>query len=894
MAMRGLNVFIADLRNCRARELEEKRIQKELANIRSKFRDAGLNGYQKKKYVAKLLYMYILGWQVDFGHLEAVNLIASNKYSEKQIGYLAVTLLLTENSDLLRLVVNSIRKDLEDNNEISNCLALHAIANIAGRDMAESLSNDVQRILVSPASNAFVKKKAALCLLRLFRKFPDIFPATEWAQKIVARMEDPDMGVALSSTNLVLALAEVYPDAYSGSISRAIRCLHKILIERDCPLDYVYYKVPNPWLQVVLLKLLQLYPPPEELGLRDRLNTILRAIVDTSQDIPKNVQHNNAQNAVLFEAMNLAIRVDPYSNIVVQCASLLGRFILSKETNMRYLTLEAMAHFAAYPESLDVMKRHQEIIIRSLRDKDISVRRRALDLLFSICDSSNARTVVGELLQYLTVSDFAIREEMVIKIAILTEKFATDLSWYVDVILQLISIAGDHVSDEVWNRVIMVVSDNESLQQYAAKTVVSTLQSPTCHETVVKVGGYILGEYGHLIADQLGCAPIAQFNSLHSKFKMCAAPTRAMLLSTYLKFVNVFPELKDEIVAVFRQYQYVLDVELQQRAFEYLQLVSMSDESLLQKVCEEMPPWPQRESGLLSILQSKGSPTKVDRAITFSPASATNSTKVDRRRMSNAKSVADGPNLLELDDVTMSEDQIKQNYLRLISEANGILYEDSLIQVGMKSEYQNQLGRIAIFYGNKSMATITDFSSDIASSGAFKVNVAHKIASSISPSAQVIQIFNIEAYSVPSEPPTLTFSFQAGSLSRDIQLRLPAVLPKFTAPVELSSVEFFSRWRQLGGPPREVQVLSDGAASAERVRQCITSLRLSLLEGIDPTPTNSVGAGILSTVELGKVGILMRVELLEGSQARATIKSTNEAVSTAVGTFWKELLASAL
>lgn len=49
------------------------------------FIETNLNGYQKKKYVCKLLYMYILGWDIEFGHLEAVNLIASTKYSEKQI-----------------------------------------------------------------------------------------------------------------------------------------------------------------------------------------------------------------------------------------------------------------------------------------------------------------------------------------------------------------------------------------------------------------------------------------------------------------------------------------------------------------------------------------------------------------------------------------------------------------------------------------------------------------------------------------------------------------------------------------------------------------------------------------------------------------------------------------
>ena len=44
-----------------------------------------LNSYDKKKYVCKMLYMYILGWELDFGHVEAFNLISGNKYTEKQI-----------------------------------------------------------------------------------------------------------------------------------------------------------------------------------------------------------------------------------------------------------------------------------------------------------------------------------------------------------------------------------------------------------------------------------------------------------------------------------------------------------------------------------------------------------------------------------------------------------------------------------------------------------------------------------------------------------------------------------------------------------------------------------------------------------------------------------------
>lgn len=114
---------------------------------------------------------------------------------------------MNENSDFLRLVVNSIRKDLDANNEIDNCLALHAIANVGGSEMAEALAEDVHRLLISlyvvrvmrlyltiaRTSQTFVKKKAALTLLRLYRKHPEVIPAAEWALRIVSIMDDQDL-----------------------------------------------------------------------------------------------------------------------------------------------------------------------------------------------------------------------------------------------------------------------------------------------------------------------------------------------------------------------------------------------------------------------------------------------------------------------------------------------------------------------------------------------------------------------------------------------------------------------------------------------------------------------------------------------------------------------------
>jgi hypothetical protein len=59
--------------------------------------------------------------------------------------------------------------------------------------------------------------------------------------------------------------------------------------------------------------------------------------------------------------------------------------------------------------------------------------------------------------------------------------------------------------------------------------------------------------------------------------------TRALLLSTYIKFVNLFPEIRNQIQDVFRQDSNLrsADAELQQRASEYLQLSIIASTDVL-------------------------------------------------------------------------------------------------------------------------------------------------------------------------------------------------------------------------------------------------------------------------------------------------------------------------
>ncbi|KAJ1546802.1 hypothetical protein HK096_004690, partial [Nowakowskiella sp. JEL0078] len=606
-----------------------------------------------------------------------------------------------------------------------------------------------------------------------------------------------------------------------------------------------------------------------------------------SQDIPKNVQHNNAQNAILFEAINLSIYLDIQSELVAQAAVILSRFISSKETNMRYLGLETMVNLSGYPETLDTLKKHQETIILSLKDKDISVRRRALDLLYNMCDQFNARTIVSELLHYLMIADFTIREEMVLKIAILTEKFATDNSWFVDVILQLISIAGDQVADEVWYRVVQVVTNNEDLQEYAARTIFNTLQSPTCHENALKVGGYVLGEFGHLIANHAGCGPLEQFNALHSKFRMCGAQTRAMLLTTYLKFVNLFPEIKPEIIKVFKQYLHVLDVDLQQRAFEYLSIISLPSDDLLQAVCEEMPPFTERQSAVLSLIQKATADsiaTPIEKRNWQLGGTLKQEVKFDKRRSSilgNRSSVQ----LLDLSDESSLEQpshnnaaisetaalasakaQAKIFYHRLTATPNGILYEDPFLQIGIKTEYQNHIGRLALYFGNKSPSTMTNVVIELSEPDGIVAKLAQAITSSIPAATQVAQIYNIEYLRPVDRVPKLTLEYTiSGRPASQLQLDVPVIVTKFLVGVELGAQDFFARWKQLGGSPREKQLVVkiEGVTSenlVQSVKDSLKGLQFALLEGVDPNALNIVAAGIFSSVELGKVGVLVRLE----------------------------------
>ncbi|KTG31778.1 hypothetical protein cypCar_00017363 [Cyprinus carpio] len=869
--MRGLAVFISDIRNCKSKEAEIKRINKELANIRSKFKgDKALDGYSKKKYVCKLLFIFLLGHDIDFGHMEAVNLLSSNKYTEKQIGYLFISVLVNSNSELIRLINNAIKNDLSSRNPTFMCLALHCIANVGSREMAEAFAGEIPRILVAGDTMDSVKQSAALCLLRLYKTSPDLVLMGEWTSRVVHLLNDQHMGVVTAAISLITCLSQKNPDEFKTCVSLAVSRLSRIVSSASTDLqDYTYYFVPAPWLSCKLLRLLQCYPPPEDGAVKGRLVECLETILNKAQEPPKSkkVQHSNAKNAILFEAISLIIHYDSEPNLLVRACNQLGQFLQHRETNLRYLALESMCTLASSEFSHEAVKTHIETVINALKtERDVSVRQRAADLLYAMCDRSNAKQIVAEMLSYLETADYSIREEMVLKVAILAEKYAVDYSWYVDTILNLIRIAGDYVSEEVWYRVIQIVINRDDVQGYAAKTVFEALQAPACHENMVKVGGYILGEFGNLIAGDPRSSPLVQFNLLHSKFHLCSVPTRALLLSAYIKFINLFPETKSTIQEVLRSDSQIRnsDVELQQRAVEYLKLSSIASTDVLATVLEEMPPFPERESSILAKLKKKKGPGAV----------SVNELEEGKREggelngggergdnsaiaASNASTPSPSADLLGLrtgPPVTAA------------APSAGSLLVDVFSEAGVNDD-----GFLRSCYSSARVKRTAQ-----------QLNVQSKpVEPLIEGGAQVQQVINIECLTDFSDAPLLNIKFRYGGALQNLTLKLPVTINKFFQPTEMASHDFFQRWKQLSLPQQEAQKIfkANHAMDTEVLKAKLLGLGMALLENVDPNPENFVCAGVIQT-KAQQVGSLLRLEPNAQAQMyRLTVRSSKDTVS---------------
>lgn len=89
----------------------------------------------------------MLGYDISWAIFNIIEVMSSNKFTYKRIGYLAASQSFHADSELLMLTTNMIRKDLNAQNQYEAGLALSGLSCFISHDLARDLANDIMTLV---------------------------------------------------------------------------------------------------------------------------------------------------------------------------------------------------------------------------------------------------------------------------------------------------------------------------------------------------------------------------------------------------------------------------------------------------------------------------------------------------------------------------------------------------------------------------------------------------------------------------------------------------------------------------------------------------------------------------------------------------------------------------
>jgi len=276
------------------------------------------------------------------------------------------------------------------------------------------------------------------------------------------------------------------------------------------------------------------------------------------------------------------------------------------------------------------------------------------------------------------------------------------------------------------------------------------------------------------------------------------------------------------------------------------------------------------------------------------------------QRPATSRNLAEAGRISQFGDTPLEADTNADRFRRLSQLNDAILYEDELIQIGVKMEFIGREGQIAVFFGNKGSAALQAFTVQyfVREDHALRLSAA-PISQQLDADAQVIQRVNAQFLEPFVEPPWLRIQFLLPDASpRRIQTRFPVMITKFMQGLELSSSEFFRLWRQQHFVLNEVTSIVHLAARfsgplVHVARNLVFGGALRLHHGIDTEPENFVLVSRLASGQdhdrdrdRGGLGddadsglSLVRVEVGKdrfAGKARVVVRSSNHATAKAI------------
>lgn len=577
-----LRELIKEVRQCKTASDERKVISKECAIIRTSFKEEE-NQYRKRN-IAKLLFIHMMGYPTAFGQMECLRLIVSQSYGDKRMGYLGLMVLLDERQEVLMLVTNSLKNDLNHPNQYVVGLALCSLGNISSASIARDLSGEVIKLLGH--SNAYIRKKANLCAIRIVRKVPELLD--QFIPKVRPMLVERNHGVLITAISLMIEIIRVEPEsvrAFKKTTVQLVKILKNLVSTGHVP-EHDVNGVTDPFLQVKILTLLRFLGKGDS-ETSDHMNDIL-AQVATNTDGMRNVG-----NAILYECVQTIMNIESESGLRILAINLLGRFLMNRDNNIRYVALNTLTKVVHVDQQ--AVQRHRQTVVECLKDHDSSIRKRALDLTYALVNKSNIKVLVKELVNFLISADIEFRPEITAQICLLTERYAPSPKWHIDTILRVMSSrAGHYVQPATVANTIHLIQETPDIQAYAVHKFYAALLKDIACQSLVSTGVWVIGEFGDLLLAGGKDISIEEiFGLLDTILKHPASEleTREITLTALLKLTDRLQSdhIQEKFLAIIEQYRSSLTVEIQQRACEYHSVVSMLSDEKRADLLEHIP-----------------------------------------------------------------------------------------------------------------------------------------------------------------------------------------------------------------------------------------------------------------------------------------------------------------
>ncbi len=588
-----LREFIKKIRACKTLEEERSLCNKESAEIRNLKKDTA----QKLavRSMTKCMAMSLLGYQTEFIHMTCISLLASQNFTQKRLAYLGICMLLDEKSDILLLSSNIIKKDLTSNNKYIVAAALNTIGEIGTPDMCRDMCPEIIKCLNS--SNPYIKKKAALALSKVVRSCPELIETIE--NNLGTIFEDKNHGVLLSGLALVEQVFKAEPKTvkkYKKYLSPMIKYLKNLISTSYAP-EYDVNGITDPFLQVRILEILGFFGRASS-----KENEELEALLNS---IPSNTDttRKNTGNSVLYELVRCIFSYESSKSLKGLGGSILGQFLANKDNNYKYLALNTLNDIAKI--DIDTVQKHKNVILEFLKDPDIAIKRRSLDLTYLIVNTENIRQIVTETLDFInSTSNVDFKLELTSKIFYSLEKYSPSLKWEIDVLLKMLCLCEDSINEEIIWKIINLILNTKELQQYTMFRYFIAMQNmleDTDVEALYHVGITILGELFKLIigvstTDEEGKTititeeQIIDLVTALDKSSDTSESLRELLMNACFKMLGkMSPESDEKLKKILRTESKSFYPEVQERANEYITFTQIAKDDMQVKITANVP-----------------------------------------------------------------------------------------------------------------------------------------------------------------------------------------------------------------------------------------------------------------------------------------------------------------